>query len=119
MDTISLRHYQGKLLKRREQILATVGHLEKENQELIGQKQLDWPDQAWDETEARLLDRLSEGYLLELRRVDIALRRILSGTYGLCLACHEPIEKVRLDTFPETEFCVECQEMREKFEKAA
>ena len=61
MDTTSLRRYQGKLLIRREQLLTAVGRLKKENQELAGRKQLDWLDQARDENEIRLLDRLSEG----------------------------------------------------------
>lgn len=65
------------------------------------------------------MDRLSEGYGRELGRIEVALGRILSGIYGSCLACHEPIEKARLDVFPETEFCLPCQEMRERFEKAA
>jgi len=119
MDTIRVKKFQERLLKRRKEILGTLNHLREENRTMTGQRHFDWLDQAWDENEARLLDRLSEGYLRELGRIDMALGRILSGTYGLCLACQQPIEKARLDTFPETEFCLGCQEMREKFEKAA
>jgi len=119
MDTIQVKRYQEKLLKRRKQILRTLNHLEEENRKIAGQRHFDWLDQAWDESEARLLDRLSAGYLRELGGIDMALGRILSETYGLCLACHQPVEKARLDTFPDTEFCLECQEMRERFEKAA
>jgi DnaK suppressor protein len=119
METASLEHYREKLLKRKSQILLTVGHLQKENQELIGTRQLDWLDQAADANEFRLLDRLNEGYLRELGRIEMAQHRMASGTYGQCLACHEPIGKARLETFPETEFCLECQELRERFERAA
>ncbi len=119
MDTMKATRYQERLQRRRQQILATAGRLQKESRELAGQRHLDWLDQAWDENEARLLDQLSEGYLRELGRIERALGRILSGTYGLCTACHHPIEKGRLDLFPETEFCLPCQEMRERFEKAA
>ncbi len=119
MDTIQVKKYHEKLLKRRKEILGTLNHLEEENQKIVGQRHFDWLDQAWDENEARLLDRLSAGYLRELGGIDMALGRILSGTYGLCLACHQPVEKARLDTFPQTEFCLGCQEIREKFEKAA
>ena len=119
MDTLKVKRYQERLQKRRQQILATARRLEKESRELLGQRDLDWLDQAWDENEARLLDQLNEGYLRELGRIERALGRILSGTYGLCLACHHPIENRRLDLFPETEFCLACQEMRERFEKAA
>ena len=119
MDTILVKKFQERLLKRRKQIVRTLNHLGEENRAMTGQRHFDWLDQAWDENEIRLLDRLSGDYLRELGRIEMALGRILSGTYGLCLACHEPIEKRRLDTFPETEFCLGCQEMREKFEKAA
>ena len=117
MDTIRLRKYQEKLLRRRQQLLTTTEHLEKEKEQFVGQREVEWLDQAWDENELRLLDRLSETYLWEIGRIERALDRILAGTYGLCLACHQPIEKERLEIFPETEFCLGCQDMREQFER--
>jgi len=117
MDTIRLRNYQEKLLRRRQQLLTTTAHLEKEKEQFTGERQIEWLDQARDETEIRLLDRLSETYLWEIGRIERALDRILAGTYGLCLACHQPIEKERLEIFPETEFCLGCQDMREQFER--
>lgn len=119
MDAVSLMHYQEKLRKRRAAILNTVDHLERENLELLETRQLDWLDQASNENEIRLLDRLNEGYLLELGRISRAQHRMMSGTYGLCLACHRPIETARLELFPETEFCLECQDLRERLERAA
>lgn len=117
MDTIKLRSYHEKLQKRKAEILGTVKRLEEENHEIIGQRHFDWLDQAQDENEIRLLDRLSDSYLKEMGRIELALGRMLAGTYGLCLACHQPIEKGRLETFPETEFCLECQDLRERFER--
>lgn len=119
MDNGALESYRQKLLKRKEQILAAVSHLERENQEVAGKRHLDWLDQASDENEIRLLDRLGEGYLKELGRIEMAQHRISSGSYGLCLACHQPIEKGRLEASPETEFCLQCQDLRERFERAS
>lgn len=119
MDTIRVKKYQERLLTRRGEILKTLSHLQEQSQEFIGRRHLDWLDQAWDESETRLLDRLSDEYARELRRVEMALGRVSAGTYGRCPACHEPIGRARLDIFPETEFCLPCQEMRERFEKAA
>ena len=42
-----------------------------------------------------------------LREVDSALERMASGTYGLCLACHEPIEDDRLLADPLLCFCLD------------
>ncbi|MBI3059140.1 MAG: hypothetical protein HYY81_07520 [Deltaproteobacteria bacterium] len=97
MDAASLRRYEEKLLKRKEQVLAAMAHLEKEKQELLGQKHLDWLDQAWDENEMRVLERLNDGYLRELGKIEMAEGRISSESYEGCLACHQPIEKARLN----------------------
>ena len=52
----------------------------------------------------------SFGNALELRRllseVDAALRRMDNGTYGLCDACHDPIETDRLLADPLTRLCL-------------
>ena len=119
MDATSLKHYREKLAKRREQILVAVRNLERETQEVTGKRHFDWLDQAADESEIRLLDRLNEGYLRELGRIERAQRRVSAGDYGLCLGCHQPIERARLEASPVTEFCLECQDMRERFERAA
>jgi RNA polymerase-binding transcription factor DksA len=116
MDTIRLRNYQEKLLRRKKEIAATAEHLKTEKEQLTGQRQLEWLDQAWDETELRLLDFLGETYVRESRKIEKALDKISSGDYGLCLACHRPIPRERLDAFPEAEFCFGCQDVRERFE---
>lgn len=74
MDTIQVKKYQEKLLKRRKEILRALNRLEEENRKITGQRHFDWLDQAWDENEARLLDQLSAGYL----RVDM----IVMCTHG-------------------------------------
>lgn len=119
MDATSLKRYREKLAKRNAQILAAVRNLQKEYQDVAGERHFDWLDQAADENEIRLLDRLNEGYLRELGRIELAQRRISLGSYGFCLGCHRPIEKTRLEAFPETEFCLECQDLREQFERAS
>lgn len=42
-----------------------------------------------------------------LREVDAALERMEAGTYGLCEACHEPIEKERLLADPLVCYCLD------------
>jgi len=42
-----------------------------------------------------------------LAEVDAALSRIENGTYGLCEACHEPIERDRLLADPLVRFCLD------------
>ncbi|MFH1429935.1 MAG: TraR/DksA C4-type zinc finger protein [Candidatus Uhrbacteria bacterium] len=45
-----------------------------------------------------------------LPRIAAALERVRDGTYGVCLACGEPIPHARLERLPEAPCCVECQE---------
>ena len=43
-----------------------------------------------------------------IEQVDAALRRIDSGSYGLCEQCHQPIAPARLEALPEATRCVGC-----------
>jgi RNA polymerase-binding protein DksA len=117
MDTIKIRKYQERLLNRRQEILSTLGRLMEESRELSGERFFDWLDQAQDESAGRLLRRLTDTYMQELEKIDIALRRMLDGGYGLCVACGRSIESRRLDIFPAADFCWDCQGMREEFER--
>lgn len=42
-----------------------------------------------------------------LDEVDSALRRIDSGTFGICESCHDPIERDRLAANPLLRFCID------------
>jgi DnaK suppressor protein len=111
MDPIRTAKHLEKLSKRREQVAITLQHIEKERNE--AEQNSDWLDQAAYESRIALLDRLSEWYIKDIDEIDKALDRVKQNKYGLCLACHKPIETDRLDFFPEAAFCSTCQEMRE------
>lgn len=42
-----------------------------------------------------------------LREVDSALERMAEGTYGLCLECHESVERERLLADPLVQYCLD------------
>jgi len=111
MDTISTAKYSDKLRDRREQVSITLKHIETEQKEAGGNT--DWLDQAAYESRMGLLDRLTGWYRKEMAEIDEALDRIAQNRYGLCLACHHPIEAERLDSSPQTAFCSACQSTRE------
>ena len=104
------RHYE-RLRNRRNEVMMTLEHVQKEQRAIDDNKE--WIDKAAYESRVHLLDSLADWYLNETRRIDDALIRIAEGNYGLCLACHEPIEPQRLETTPEAAFCAECQKTRE------
>ena len=43
-----------------------------------------------------------------LRKVDDALDRLMSGSYGMCSECDQPINEMKLDIDPATSLCLEC-----------
>jgi RNA polymerase-binding transcription factor len=45
----------------------------------------------------------------EIRDIDSALRRVLVGTYGICVDCDEPIPEKRLQAYPSAKRCLDCQ----------
>lgn len=49
-----------------------------------------------------------------MRRITLALKRLDSGEFGLCLCCDEAINPKRLDFDPTTTLCVECVSAREQ-----
>lgn len=50
----------------------------------------------------------------ELRSIEVALQRIGAGTYGACIDCREPIDRVRLEAQPAAERCIDCQRVRDR-----
>jgi DnaK suppressor protein len=89
------------LMQRSEQTLA-------DEQRLLEQVEPDWEDLAANLSAARLLDRMSDVELRQLRWVQAALERLDHGTYGICVRCQEPIERRRLAVLPEADRCATC-----------
>jgi DnaK suppressor protein len=89
------------LLRRRRLAMA-------DEQNLIAEREVDWPDQAANETAAGLLDTLSESERTAIGRIDASLRRMARGSYGECAVCREPIDERRLRALPDTDRCVRC-----------
>lgn len=52
-----------------------------------------------------------------LIKVDMALRKLEEGTYGICEECGEEITEERLKILPFAIYCRECQEKKEILEK--
>jgi len=52
-----------------------------------------------------------------LSKLDLALKKIEEGTFGICEICDEPIGKKRLEARPETTLCIKCKEDQEREER--
>lgn len=53
-----------------------------------------------------------------LKKIDHAIAKLESGTFGVCEDCGEDISVKRLEARPETALCIRCKEDQERQEKA-
>lgn len=52
-----------------------------------------------------------------LAKLELALRKMDDGSFGVCAECDEYINKKRLEARPETQLCIRCKEDQERDEK--
>ena len=65
--------------------------------------------EQWREANAAMIDHNE----VEIQGIQVALGRMASGTYGLCVSCGDPIGFERLRAWPLANRCVECQSKAE------
>jgi DnaK suppressor protein len=86
----------------------------------IGQEKESFPDptdQAVAELDSNFVLRLRGREQKLLKKIDEAIARIDSGTYGVCESCGGPISMRRLEARPVTTLCIECKTLQEEEEK--
>lgn len=49
-----------------------------------------------------------------LKEINLALERVVRGSYGVCEGCGEGISAARLKAIPWARYCVLCQELRSR-----
>jgi DnaK suppressor protein len=54
---------------------------------------------------------------IHLSKLDLALKKITDGSFGICDSCGELIGKKRLEARPETTLCIRCKEDQERDER--
>lgn len=77
----------------------------------------DLSDQATAEVDQNFSLRLKEREQKLLKKIDEALDRILTNTYGICERCGQEIPYKRLKARPVTTLCIECKTLQEQEER--
>ncbi len=106
-----------KLLKQREELLSEA---ESTLSSKITSEKESFPDptdQAAAELDSNFTLRLRSREQKLLKKIDEAIARIESGTYGVCESCGEQISTKRLEARPVTTLCIECKTRQEEEEK--
>ena len=103
------------LQRQRAELLNEAGEALMNRQEI--ESFPDLSDQATAEVDQNFELRLKEREQKLLKKIDEALDRIASKTYGICERCGEEIPFKRLKARPVTTLCIECKTLQEQEEK--
>jgi DnaK suppressor protein len=76
--------------------------------DILGGLDADSKEQATQLENKEVLDALAIEATEELVKVNDALQRMVSGTYGICIACGEVIDSRRLAVRPYSSKCINC-----------
>src|SRR3954465_3981204 len=116
MNPLQLEYFRQKLLRWRAELLAesngTLQHLKEES--LL---KPDLTDRASLETERAIELRTRDRERKLISKIDSALLRIETGTYGFCEETDQPIGVRRLEARPIATLTIEAQERHERMER--
>ena len=114
MKENTLNKLKSVLLKRRQEMLKQVAHLEFEREELE-QHAIEPIDSAQIENLALLIRKLDDRGKEEIGEIELALTKMSSDRYGVCELCGKSIPIKRLKVLPATRLCRNCAQ---KYESA-
>lgn len=103
-----------RLLSRRAKIVATLKHIEIQRMSLC-KRDLAHDDMI-EPNRAAMLNSLDDWYHKELNDVDNALARARDSHFGICFGCSSEIDPIRLEKYPEAEFCRSCEDLKKWME---
>ncbi|EDP73971.1 TraR/DksA family transcriptional regulator [Hydrogenivirga sp. 128-5-R1-1] len=109
---MDLEKIKQQLLEKKAQIIESLENNSKESQnEKSGVE--DTADEVTAELSRETLYKLSQTEREKLFLIEIALKKIENGTYGICEECGAPIGEKRLEALPWVRLCIECSEKDE------
>ncbi len=115
---MNLEKIREELLRKRAEILKNLSnHNDEELNEKSGVE--DTADTVTSELDRETLYKLSQAEKETLFLIDLALKKIESGTYGVCEECGEPIGEKRLEAIPWVRLCIKCSENEETLKSFA
>jgi RNA polymerase-binding transcription factor len=116
MNERQQEYFREKLMNWRNDILVeTKGTLH--NLQIDNEVQADAADRASSETDRAIELRARDRQRKLVAKIDSALKRLETGTYGYCEETGEPIGLKRLDARPVATLSVEAQERHERRER--
>ena len=113
-----LKRFKTMLEESKRQLLASAKKTLSEESSFDTNELPDEIDQASSEYQQSMVFRLRDREKFLLGKIEKALQRIDSGTFGICECCEEEISLKRLEARPVTTLCIRCKEEQEQTEKS-
>ena len=113
MNRKQMEKYRKLLEAKRAALLTRVQAARTSEQDGPSERAPDLGDRALSTMTRDLSYQLTTGERDILRRIDAALDRIESETYGECLNCGKKVQQGRLDAVPWARHCIDCQELQD------
>jgi DnaK suppressor protein len=117
MRAKELERFKKMLISRKAEILNNMKKLLREEAQHSPDDLADETDLAASEVNQNLTLRLRDRERMHIQKIETALAKIESGSYGVCAECEEQIEVKRLEARPEATLCFSCKEEQEHKEK--
>ncbi|MDP1709463.1 MAG: TraR/DksA C4-type zinc finger protein [Candidatus Komeilibacteria bacterium] len=116
MDTQKLEQFKKLLVEEKTRLEEELKQFAKPNPRAEDDYNAQFPERGdkEDENAAEIADYtvnlpLERALEKQLQDVDVAIKRIDEGNYGLCKYCHQPIEEKRLEARPTSSACISCK----------
>ncbi|HEY0132568.1 MAG TPA: TraR/DksA C4-type zinc finger protein [Nannocystis sp.] len=116
MTEAQMKKFRAILEERRTSLIVQAKKTLESDMVLSPDDRFDEVDQASSEYMQAFSFRLRGREKFLMDKIELALRKIDEGTYGVCEECEETIALKRLQARPEAPLCIQCKEAQEKEE---
>jgi len=110
--------FRGHLEERRARLLDEAGRTAHDMGDNAAEGFPDPADRGSLESERNLELRIRDRERKLITKIDEAIERIETGSFGFCEECADPIGAERLRVRPMTTLCIRCKEEQERLEKS-
>ncbi len=111
-----MKKFRAILEERRQSLIVQARKTLESDMVLSPDDRFDEVDQASSEYMQAFSFRLRGREKFLMDKIELALRKIDEGSYGVCEECEDTIALKRLQARPEAPLCIQCKEAQEKEE---
>ncbi len=114
MQASELEYFKKILESRRDQIQKNISGVNNELSQLSALELNDEGDHAAANNNSMVESAIVQQQKKELDEIEVALKKIANGEYGVCEMCEDDIGFQRLKVKPHAIYCIDCREIVEK-----